>query len=116
VVLFTDALCDLPTIEQTLSRLAHRGHDVALVWVLDPDEVDLGVATVSRFEGLEGDGLLVAEPRALRRAYQDEVARHRIALQTACRSRRLAFVECRTDEPPHVPMNRLLLALHAERR
>ena len=47
---------------------------------------------------------------------QDEVARHRIALQTACRSRRLAFVECRTDEPPHVPMNRLLLALHAERR
>jgi uncharacterized protein (DUF58 family) len=116
VVLFTDALCDPAAIEDALARLTRRGHDLALAWVLDPDETDLGVGTVSRFQGLEGDGELVAEPRALRNAYREVVDQHRLALQTACRKRRLAFVECRTDEPPHVPMNRLLLALHAQRR
>ena len=29
---------------------------------------------------------------------------------------RLAFAECATDEAPHLPLNRLLVALHAEHR
>ncbi len=116
VILFSDFLADPGTIEETLDRLGHRGHDIALVWVLDADETDLGVSTVSRFEGMEGDGVLTAEPRALRVAYLAEVARHRAAMQRLCRSRKLGFVECTTAEAPSLPLNRLLVSLHAERR
>lgn len=116
VLLFSDFLADPALIEDTLDRLCHRGHDAALVWVLDPDETDLGVSTVSRFEGLEADGTLTAEPRSLRAAYLAEVARHRLAMQKLCRSRKLGFVECTTAESPSLPLNRLLVSLHAERR
>ncbi len=116
VVLVSDLLTDLEAIKQSCDRLRHRGHDLAIVWVLDPDEVDLGVATVSRFEGMESDGQITAEPRALRTAYAEEVARHRLELQKICRSRRAAFIECTTADPVNLPLNRLLLALHADKR
>ena len=116
VILLSDCLADPAELERTIDRLAHRGHDLALVWVLDPDEIDLAVATVSKFEGLEGDGELTAEPRALRTAYLEQVQTHRLALQTMCRKRKMAFIEAPTSEPLHVPLNRLLVALHEERR
>ena len=116
VIVFSDFLADPSIITDTLDRLRHRGHDVALVWLLDPDEVDLDVATVSRFEGMENDGLMTAEPRSLRDAYAKEVAKHRRSLQTLCRARKFAFVEGLTSEAPSLPLNRLLVELHAERR
>lgn len=116
VVLISDLLTDLDAVTRAAERLRHRGHDLALVWVLDPDELDLGVATVSRFEGMEGEGQLTAEPRALRAAYAEEVSRHRLALQKLCRSMRAALVECATTDALHLPLNRLLLTLHADKR
>ncbi len=116
VMLFTDALGDPAELDQAIDRLVHRGHDLALVWILDPDEVDLSVGSVSKFLGLENDGELTAEPRALREAYAAQVAAHRRALQTLCRRRKLAFVEATTADPLHLPLNRLLVSLHAERR
>lgn len=116
VLLFSDLLADPEEIRKTAERLAHRGHDLCLVWVLDPDEIDLGVGTVSRFEGMESTEVLTAEPKSLRAAYREQVAAHRLALQKICRARRFAFCACTTDEAPHLPLNRLLVALHEERR
>ena len=116
VILLSDCMADPAELEKSIDRLAHRGHDLAVAWILDPDELDLGVATVSKFEGMEHDGELVAEPRALRTAYLAQVQAHRVALQTLCRKRKLAFIEAASDEPLHLPLNRLLVALHAERR
>jgi uncharacterized protein (DUF58 family) len=116
VIVFSDFLSEPATITDTLDRLRHRGHDVALVWILDPDEVDLDVATVSRFEGLEDDGVLTAEPRSLREAYAQQVQAHRQALQKLCRARKFAFVEGLSSEAPSLLLNRLLVDLHAERR
>lgn len=115
-VVLSDFMADPEAIEAALVRLSHKGHDVALVWVLDPDEKDLALGSVSRFEGLENDGELTAEPRALKAAYIEQVEAHRQVLTSLCRRRRAAFVPCLTDEPLHAPLNRLLVALHAERR
>lgn len=111
VVLISDLLADPAAIEASLDRLCHRGHDVALLWILDQDELDLGVPTVTRFEDLEGDAVLTVEPRALRQAYQAEVAAHRLAMQKLCRSRKVALIDCHSAEPFHLPLNRLLIEL-----
>jgi len=116
VVMISDFLADPEMIRSAVERLRRHGHDLAMVWVLDPDELDLGVSTVSRFEGLEHDGELTCEPRALRVAYAEEVFKHRLELQKICHSRRCAFVECQTTEQLHLPLNRLLVGLHADKR
>ena len=76
--------------------------------------MDLGVDSVSRFEHLEGAGQLVAEPRALRKAYRAEVERHRTALMTACRLRGITLIPATTSEPHAAVLNRLLVALHRD--
>jgi uncharacterized protein (DUF58 family) len=114
VVMLSDCLAEPAELSAACDRLRHRGHDLVVVWILDPDEVDLGVGGISRFEGLEAEGELVAEPRALAEAYRAQVAVHRQAMQSLCRARAAALVECRTDEPLHLVLNRLLVAL-AER-
>lgn len=111
VVLFSDLMAEPVDLAAACDRLRHRGHDLAVVWILDPDERDLGVGGISRFQGLEAEGELVAEPRALATAYRAEVARHRHEMQAMCRGRAAALIECATDEPLHLPMNRLLVAL-----
>jgi uncharacterized protein (DUF58 family) len=114
--MISDFLAEPAAVASAVDRLRHRGHDCGLVWVLDPDEADLGVGTVSRFQGLEEPLELTAEPRSLRAAYREQVAKHRHELQTIARSRRLAFVECTTAEAPWLPLNRLLVSLHEEKR
>ena len=111
VVLVSDLMAEPEALSAACDRLRSRGHDLAVVWVLDPDELDLGVGGVSRFQGLEGDGELLAEPRALAEAYRQQVETHRRFLSTLCLSRAAAFIECRTDEPLHLPVNRLLVEL-----
>jgi uncharacterized protein (DUF58 family) len=111
VVLITDGLAAVEEYAQVVRSLRHRGHDLAILWVLDPDETDLAVATVSRFSGLEGEADIVAEPKALRQAYQDVVADHRLRLQRACCARNVILIETDTARPPHVALNNLLAAL-----
>jgi uncharacterized protein (DUF58 family) len=115
VVLFSDLMVEPAELDRALDRVARRGHDVAVVWTLDPDELDLGVPTVSRFEGLEGESAITAEPRSLREAYAEQVRAHRAAVQKACRGRNIAFVECSTADPPQIPLNQLLVALNDDR-
>lgn len=116
VLMFSDFLADINALREALDRITHRGHDVGMVWVLDPDELDLGVETVSRFEGLESEGAVTVEPRSLREAYAEQVRLHRHDLQKLCRERRIAWVECSTGDPPQQPINKLLVALHDEKR
>jgi len=115
VVLISDLMAEPEALTSACDRLRSRGHDLAVVWVLDPDELDLGVPGVSRFQGLENDGELLAEPRALAEAYRGQVETHRRAIATMCRSRAAAFIECSTDEPLHLPLNRLLVELDRRR-
>jgi uncharacterized protein (DUF58 family) len=116
VVLVSDLMAEPQALSDACDRLRARGHDLAVVWVLDPDELDLGVGGVSRFQGLENDGELLAEPRALATAYRAQVEAHRHMLASLCRSRAAAFIECRTDEPLHLPLNRLLVELDRRAR
>lgn len=111
VILFSDCLTDPAALEAMLVRLRQRGHDVAVLWILDAEERDFSVASVSRFQGLEGEGEIVVEPRALVAAYQEEVTRHRLSLERMCRSLRVVLSECSTDEPPSHALNRLLVGL-----
>ena len=53
-----------------LKHFRHRRHDVIVLHVLDPAEIDFPFQHVTMFKGLEALGDVVTEPRSLRAAYQ----------------------------------------------
>jgi uncharacterized protein (DUF58 family) len=83
-----------------LAQLAARGHDVVVFHVLHPDELTLPFDEPTRFDGLEGEDAIDADPTALRERYQQEIARFLDACRARCTAAGARYVLARTDVPP----------------
>jgi uncharacterized protein (DUF58 family) len=99
VVILSDLFDDLEAILAGLKHFHHRRHDVIVLHVLDPAEIDFPFQQVTMFKGLEGLGEIVAEPRGLRAAYQKEVGAFLKQIQTGCRAQQIDYLMVRTNEP-----------------
>lgn len=76
LVVISDFFADPEAIRTALARVRHRGHDVIGFQVLDRTERDFDLDESAPFEGLEGEGILRADPRALKRGYLDALRDH----------------------------------------
>ena len=83
IVLISDLFVDRDRLFRGLRLLRHRGHDVLLFHILDDEELEFHYAGTTKFEGLEGAGDLVCDPKSLRDGYLqamgsflDEIRRH----------------------------------------
>ena len=76
--------------------------------VLDPAEVDFPFDQMMLFRGLEGQAELLAEPRALRRAYLVELQKYLYRLKQGCRQQRIDYVLVRTDQSLEVVLSSYL--------
>jgi uncharacterized protein (DUF58 family) len=108
VIVFSDLLDDVDAILAGLKHFRHRRHEVVLFHVLDPAEVDFPFDEMTLFRGLEGLPELVAEPRALRRAYLDELSKFTHRLKQGCRQQRIDYVLVRTDQSLEVVLSSYL--------
>jgi uncharacterized protein (DUF58 family) len=75
-VIISDLFDDRDSIRQALARFKHRRHDVILVNTLDRQEMRFDFTQAAPFEGLENEGKLRVDPRALREAYLESVGAH----------------------------------------
>ncbi len=75
-VIISDLFEDIESIRQSLARFRHRGHDVILLQTLDRQELNFAFAQPAPFVGLEGEGRLRIDPRALREAYLKALTDH----------------------------------------
>jgi uncharacterized protein (DUF58 family) len=82
-----------------IDQLVHRGHDVRVFHVLHPDELDLPFEGPTRFVGLEGEGTLDVDPRALRERYRAEMQSFLDACRARCTAAGARYRLVRTDEP-----------------
>jgi hypothetical protein len=82
-----------------LKHFRHRRHDVIVLQVLDPAELDFPFQQVTMFRGLESLGNVVTEPRSLRAAYQEQVEAFLRRVRTGCRSQQIDYLMVRTDQP-----------------
>jgi uncharacterized protein (DUF58 family) len=83
IVVISDFFVEREGLFRGLKLLRHRGHDVMLMHVMDDEEIDFNYSGTTRFDGMEGTGELVCDPRALREGYLqavqsflDELRRH----------------------------------------
>lgn len=96
--LVSDLFADPDSISAAMARIAHRGHDLIVFQVLDGAERKFGFEDLSRFEGLEGEGRLAVDPRALRKGYLEALANHNAKIAKTARAFGFDYEQVSTDE------------------
>lgn len=85
VVILSDLLDDVNSLMAGLKHFRHRRHDVIVFHVLDPAEIDFPFSRLTLFQGLERWPHVMADPRALRKAYLHEFEKFLRVVQVGCR-------------------------------
>lgn len=99
VMILSDCFDDLDGIIEGIKHLRYKRHEVALLHVLDPAEIDFPFQDLTLFKGLERMPEVMADPRGLRKAYCEAFGRFLRDLKVACRSTGVDYQLVRTDQP-----------------
>ncbi len=110
VVVLSDLLDDAASLLAGLKHFRYRRHDVIVLHLLDPAEIDFPFQQVTLFKGLESLGDVVTEPRSLRAAYQREVRAYLREVRAGCRAQQVDYLLVRTDQPLDLMLRTFLSA------
>jgi len=113
IVLISDLLAPIDSFETQLGYLRSRGHEVVLLRILDPAEVEFRFDSPSMFEDLESGRHLYVDPDAVRDSYLAKFSEHADRIRRACASFGVDYYELKTDQPLE---NALFDLLHARMR
>ena len=108
VVILSDLFDDVATMMAGLKHFRHHRHEVILLHVLDPAELEFPFEQTTLFRGLEQLPETLVEPRALRQAYLDEFGKFIRRLKQGCRMNRIDYVPLRTDQSLEVALSSYL--------
>jgi len=109
IVVISDFFSPLDEVSVGLRHLRHRRHDVIVVHILDPQEMEFSFREPLRFRGMEGLPKKLADPRSLRQAYLREFGRFLSGLRAACRGLNIDYLLLRTDWPLDRALTQYLL-------
>jgi uncharacterized protein (DUF58 family) len=99
VILVSDLLAPLDLLETRLGYLRSRGHEVVVLRVLDPAEVDFPFQEASLFQDLESGRELYVDPQLARQRYEQRFREHAAGLATVCNRLGIDLMQLRTDQP-----------------
>lgn len=99
VIVLSDLFDDPESLLAGLRHFRHRRHDVIVMHVLDPAELDFPFQQPTLFKGLEAAGELLVDPVRLRKAYREEFNRFQTEVAAGCRAQGADYVLLRTDRP-----------------
>ncbi len=108
VVIISDLLDGIENVQRGLRQLRQRGHEVIVFHVLDREELRFPFQRMTLFEGLEGLPELVADPRALRKGYLEELEAYLEEVRRTCRDHLIDYVLLDTEEKLHVALTSYL--------
>jgi uncharacterized protein (DUF58 family) len=99
LVVISDFLAPLGTLEKHLGQLRAWGHEIAVFQTLDPAEIHLHFEKASLFEDLESGRELYVDPRVVRTQYRKNLDRHNSSVVEICRRLGAAHHLVPTDRP-----------------
>jgi len=108
VIVLSDLFDDVDSMMAGLKHFRHRRHEVILLHVLDPAELDFPFRRTTLFKGLEELPEVLIEPRALRKAYLEEFNAFLRRLKKGCRMHQIDYVQMRTDQSLEVALSSYL--------
>jgi len=99
VVLISDLLAPVAEFRTRLGYLRSRGHDVLVLQVRDPAEVEFTFTAPLMFHDLESGQRIYIDPAAARADYQRRFNEHAAELRQACSDLGVDFARLTTDQP-----------------
>lgn len=99
VIVLSDLFDDPESLLAGLRHFRHRRHDVIVMHVLDPAELEFPFQQPTLFKGLEALGELLVDPMRLRKAYREEFHRFQTEVAAGCRAQGADYVLLQTDRP-----------------
>ena len=98
VIVISDFFDDEEALLEGIQHLRFNGHEVIVMQVLDPCEIDFPFTGMVEFDGLENIPLIRTRPSQIRKSYHQAFEAFRERLRTACERHQCHFVELRTDQ------------------
>jgi len=108
VIILSDLFDDVDAVLAGLKHFRHRRHEVVLMHVLDPAELDFPFRRTTMFCGLEEFPDLLVDARALRKAYLAEFERFVRRVERGCRRQKIDYVQLRTDQSLEIALSSYL--------
>ena len=99
VIVISDFFDDEQEVIEGIQHLRFNGHEVILMQVLDPHEIDFPFSGMIEFEGLENIPRIQTRPSQIKKSYHREFEAFRDRLRAACERHQCHFVDVRTDNP-----------------
>ncbi len=99
VMLFSDMLDANEEVIDFLRVLRSRRFEVAVFHAVDPAEIELPFEGLTMFEGMEGDGELLADPDDLRDRYQQLMREHLANVKAQCEQGDIEYFRFMTTDP-----------------
>ncbi|MGV3531065.1 MAG: DUF58 domain-containing protein [Chthoniobacteraceae bacterium] len=98
MVLITDFLSPIETLESSLALLTAARHEVVVFHLLDPAERDFKFNQPSRFQDMESGREMYLDPDAARPEYTRRLAEHQTAIRALCERLGVSYRQWVTDE------------------
>ncbi len=99
IVIVSDFLTAITTLEKSLSQLRAWGHEIACFQTLDPTEITLTFEKASLFRDIESGQELYIDPKLARREYLARLSAHNETLAKICGNLGVALHLVPTDRP-----------------
>jgi uncharacterized protein (DUF58 family) len=99
MVLISDLLASIDSLEKNLTVLTACGHEVLLFHLLDPAEVNFGFDRAAQFLDLESGRDLYIEPAVARREYHRKLDKHLAGAKATCQKLGVGYHSLTTDRP-----------------
>jgi uncharacterized protein (DUF58 family) len=110
VILISDLLAPIDSLQTRLGYLRSRGHDVVVLRVLDPAEVDFPFDAPAMFHDVESGREIYIDPAVARQDYQQRFAAHASAIERSCVDLGIEYESITTDRPLELLLYDLLKA------
>jgi len=108
IVLISDFFDDLDSIRSGLRHLRYKKHEIMVMQVMDPAELEFPFEDVTLFKGLEETGELLTEPRALREGYLQQLREFTDELKKTCRGMQIDFQRFSSGDSLDVALSQFL--------
>lgn len=99
VVLVSDLLAPVEALKTRLGFLRSQGHEVVILRVLDPAEINFSFDRPRMFVDMESGKDLYVDPPAAREQYKSNFSRHAAEVEKACRELGIDYYPLATSQP-----------------
>ena len=99
VILCSDLMDKPEDVLSGLQHFRHRNHEVIVLHILDPDEVDFPYTDTATFLDMETGARLTTEPWEIARRYREKLAAWQDFYRRNCRERLIDYVPLDTRTP-----------------